>query len=231
MGNNINSGNAFNRGDTNKFLDRLRKDDLGEGFPTTYEDLAGVPRPYRGDEQASWSKNPPFPAEPASWIDLKGGEEGLEPTDLLQTYGPNINVEQVRVVTTYIEYEPFPAEDVEGVLAFMPYAAFRTNERGDSRAGFEQFPLITVNGAINTDEEELTRLYGKSATTVPVFTRKFAPQEMQTEIITRFNILRFAVNWCVDPYTHFNLAFREVQGATPSQDEKSRLKVWYGLSL
>jgi len=167
-------------------------------------DAAQVPRPFTGDEDAAWSKNPPFPSEATAWQALLTLPVG-QACALLSP----LDVSYYRVLAAFLDYTP--ADLQTGQLSIVPEVWNETQEAWYATAVVD--PTLTPNVVICG-----TPGYGA---------RTFYGTEMRTPVGVP---VRIAIPFDVTAYTRFRFRLRDLSAAGEG-NAPGAVRVYYALSL
>jgi len=223
---------------------RLRRDDDGGGTQVAYSNR-GIPQDLPGDDQAPWSKQPPFPSDPIRWLettfqgDVSAGANDVVP---MRNYGflPVLEIGHVRTITTWLEFVGAPSQD--SVFSLLPGSVLPDAEP-------PEFVSQTATAADITDTQTFARsfypfgvvdlsptnitLLSAFPASAPAISREAMPSEFRSQTLNgadaEARTLRFSLEWEVAPYSRFSLAVADLSASTGA--DQSTLSVFYSYSL
>lgn len=177
---------------------------IEQGQVAGYKDASDVARPFPGDDDAPWSKNPPFPSEATPWQALL-----TLPADQACALLSPLDVAYYRVLATFLDYTP--ADDVAGQLSVVPEVWNESQE---------VFYATAVVDPTLTAPVTVCALSGYGARTF-----------YGTEVRTSPGLpVRIVVPFDVTAYTRFRLRLRDLspvgEGNAPGT-----VRIYYALSL
>lgn len=188
---------------TRRALQQLRSG-IEQGQVAGYRDAGDVPRPFPGDEESPWSKNPPFPSEATLWQAVT-----LEAANECTLLSP-LDVSYYRVLAAFFDYTP--ADEVTGQLSIVPEVWNETQEAWYATAVVD--PTLTPDVVICT-------LPGYGA-------RSFYGTEMR--VGTPGVPVRIVLPFDVTAYTRWRFRLRDLSPAGEGNDPGD-VRVYYALSL
>jgi hypothetical protein len=188
---------------TRRQLRKLR-DGIDQSQVAGYKDAGGVPRPFRGDDDAPWGKHPPFPSEATAWQALL-----TLPADQACALLSPLDVAYYRVLAAFFQYTP--ADPQTGQLSIVPEVWNETQESWYATAVVD--PTLTAP---------------VDACALPGYgSRTFYGTELRTPVGLPVSI---AVPFDVTAYTRFRLRLRDLSPEGEGNDPGT-VRVYYALSL
>lgn len=204
---------SSNAGEISRHLQRQRLDQAN-GLPSAYSAPGGT-RTVGGDDQAPFFKSPPFPSKNTMWATPESFRLTVD-----DNYG-NLRVLDVGPFRTLTSWITFTASADDAQLSLIG-AAIKDGADPSDPAEDDIYPVGVVGTGVT-----IVTLTGTPFAPSQAASRTILGSEFRTPQLLNNQVIRFTLEWDVEPYNAFTLYMRDLVGF----EDAGRVNIDYTFSM